>query len=63
MTLAIKCVTKYSQGKAVLSVYIAAKDILVALLIAKKMEHISYKSGRVVQVTKHLKGDWFITLY
>ena len=27
----VKCIASYSQGKAILSVYIAAKDVLAAL--------------------------------
>ena len=30
--------------------------------ITKKMECIIFKNGCVVQVAKHLKGDWFIVL-
>ena len=45
-------IAKEGQGKAVLSVYIAAKGILATL-----HERISFKSGCVVWVAKHLKGD------
>ena len=27
---------------------------------AKKIERVSFKSGCVVRVVKHIKGDWFI---
>ena len=30
--------------------------------VANKTMHISFKSGCVVQVAKHLKGDWLIVL-
>ena len=30
--------------------------------ISNKTEHINFKSGCVIQVVKHLYGDWFIVL-
>ena len=31
--------------------------------ITAKMEHISFKSGCVIQLVKHIKEDWFIVLH
>ena len=31
--------------------------------ISNKTEHLSFKSGCVVRVAKHLKEDWFIVLH
>ena len=53
-----KCTASYSQVTATLSVYIAAKDILVT----KKIEHDIFKCECLVQVAKHLKGNWIIVL-
>ena len=49
-------IAKEDQGKAVLSIYIAAKEVLPAF---NNTKCISFKSGCVLRVTKHLKGDWF----
>ena len=49
------------KKKAVLAIYIAAKTFYPPF-IAYKTEHIRFKSGCVVLVAKHLKGDWFIVL-
>ena len=43
-------------NKVVLAVYIAAKDVLVALHYTIKTERVSFKSGCVILVAKHLKG-------
>ena len=52
---------KEGIGKTVLSVYIAAKDVLVTL-ISNKTERVNFKSGCVVWVTKYLEGDWFLVV-
>ena len=52
VALVTKCVACYSQrrlGKAVLAVYIAAKDIYPPF-ITSKTERFSFKSGCVVRV-------------
>ena len=47
--------------KAALVVFTATKDKYPPF-ITNKTEHISFKSGCVLQVAKHLKGGWFIVL-
>ena len=57
-----KCVASYSQRRLRLGFYIVTKDVLAAL-ITKKTQHISFKGGCVIRVAKHLKEDWFIVLH
>ena len=56
-----KFVASYDYVKVVLSVCVTAKGIL-AVLHYNKTKCISFKSGCVIWVAKHLKGDWFIVL-
>ena len=51
-------IAKGDSGKAVLAIYIK----FYPPFITNKMKRISFKGGCVVQVAKHLKGDWFIVL-
>ena len=45
-----KCMASYSQGKAVIALYIAAKDALAAPFITNNTKRFSFKSGCVVRV-------------
>ena len=51
-------IAKEDQNKAVLFVYIAAKDVLAALYYTNKMECVSFKSGCVVLEAKHFGSYW-----
>ena len=46
------------QPKKTIAVYIAAKDVFTT----NKTECISFKSGCVVRLAKHLKVDWLIVM-
>ena len=67
MTLVTKCIASNSErrleGTAILAIYIAAKDILSRPPLVTRWSALVFKSGCVVWVTKHLKGDWFMVLH
>ena len=54
-------IAKEDDGMAVLSVYI--EKTFYMPFITNKTEHISFKSGCVIRVVKHLNRDWFIALH
>ena len=47
------------KTKAVLSAYIAVNISFSHPRLTNKMKHVSFKSGHVIRVAKHLKGDRF----
>ena len=60
----MKCFAKGDQGKAVLAVYIVAKDVrFTCPSLLTRRSALVFKSGCVIQVMKHSKEDWFIVLH
>ena len=51
-------IAKEDSGKAVLAIYIK----FYSPFITNRTKCVSFISGCVVLVAKHLKGDWFIVL-
>ena len=59
--LETKCVASLNQRRLIYPLILQQKVFYVPN-ITNKMEHFSFKSGRIILVAKRLMEDWFVVL-